>query len=372
MKISVVKENLLHAVSAIGPIVPTKSTMPSLYNILLEAEKGEEGGLKMVATDLDISLSYRIQATVAKSGATTIPARKLGEIVRELPNAPVSIEQIDDKVKIVCGKSSFILTTIPKSDFPAFPEKSFKGAFKVSNAVMRKLVSSTSYATGRDEDRPILKGIFWEINKDESSMVSTNGHRLAKMVCKEKTNVSEPMNVVVHPKALEMIEKLCSEDGSVEVVIDESHLGIRENDTIILSRLIEGTYPNYEQVIPFYNNKNVVLDTEKLNEALRRMIIMANTVTHRVRLYFKNNLLNISVKTEDLGEGEETIDVEYKDEPLEIYFNGSYLVDVLKYMECEQVKFCMQTSESGILIVPASESENQRHLNVIMPLKVTE
>ena len=372
MKISVVKENLLKAVNAISPIVPTRSTMPALYNILLEAEEGEEGGLKIVATDLDISLSHKLKANVKKSGAITIPARKLGEIVRELPNAPVSIEQIDEKVKIVCDKSSFILPSIPKSDFPAFPEKSFEGAFTVSNAIMSKLVSSTSYAAGKDDDRPILKGILWEINKDESSMVSTNGHRLAKMVYKEKTNVSEPLNVVVPPKALEMVEKLCSEDGSVEVVIDGSHLGIRENDTVIFSRLIEGTYPNYEQVIPFHNNKTAVIDTEKLNETLRRMLILANTATYRVRLYFKDNLLNVSVKTEDLGEGEDTVEMEYKDEPLEIYFNGSYLLDVLKYLGSEQVKICMQNSESGILLVPASESEKQRHLNVIMPLKVTE
>ena len=372
MKISVVKENLLHAVNAIGPIVPTKSITPVLYNILLEAEEGKEGGLKMGATDLDISLSYRIKASVKKSGAITIPARKLGEIVRELPNAPVSIEQIDEKVKIVCGKSNFILPSMPKSDFPAFPEKSFEGAFTVSNAIMRKLVSSTSYATGKDEDRPILKGILWEIQKDESSMVSTNGHRLAKMVCKEETNVSEPLNVVVPPKALEMVEKLCSEDGCVQIVIDGNHLGIRENDTVIFSRLIEGTYPNYEQVIPFYNNKIAVIDVEKFNETLRRMLIMSNTVTHRVRLYFKDNLLDVSVKTEEFGEGEETVDMEYKDEPMEIYFNGSYLLDVLKYLEGEQVKICMQNSESGILIVPASESEKQRYLNVIMPLKVTE
>ena len=372
MKISVAKENLLHAVNAISPVVPTKSITPALYNILLEAEEGEEGGLKMVATDLDISLSYRIKANVKKGGATTIPAKKLGEIVRELPNAPVTIETKEDKVKIVCGKSSFILPSIPKSDFPAFPDKSFDGAFTVSNPVMRKLVSSTSYAAGKDEDRPILKGILWEIKKDESSMVSTNGHRLAKIVYKEETKVSEPLNVVVPPKALEMVEKLCSEEGSVEIVVDGNHLGIRENEVVIFSRLIEGTYPNYEQVIPFYNNKIAVIDTEKLNEALRRMLILANTVTHRVRLYIKENQLNVSVKTEELGEGEETIDVEYKEEPLEIYFNGSYLLDVLKYSESEQVKMCMQTSETGILIVPASESENQRYLNVIMPLKVTE
>ncbi|MBW1696430.1 MAG: DNA polymerase III subunit beta [Deltaproteobacteria bacterium] len=372
MKISVAKENLLHAVSAISPVVPAKSTMPVIYNILLEAEEGEEAGLKMAATDLDLSLSYRIKANVKKSGSTTIPAKKLGEIVRELPNAPVTIETKEDKVKILCDKSSFILPSIPKSDFPSFPGKSFDGAFSVSNPVMRKLVSSTSYATGKDDDRPILKGILWEIKKDESSMVATNGHRLAKMVCKEKTNVSEPLNVVVPPKALEMVENLCSEEGSVEIVVDGTHLGIREKDVLVFCRLIEGTYPNYEQVIPFYNNKIAIIDTEKLNEALRRMLILANTVTHRVRLYFKDNLLNVSVKTEDLGEGEETIDVEYTEEPLEIYFNGSYLLDVLKYLESEQVKICMQTSETGILIVPAEERENQRYLNVIMPLKVSE
>ena len=372
MKISVVKDNLLHAVSALSPIVPTKSTMPVLYNILLEAEAGENGGLKLIATDLDISLSYRIKATVEKSGSTTISARKLGEILRELPNAPVALEQIDEKVKIVCEKSSFILPSLPKSDYPVFPDKSFEGAFSIPNATLRKLVNSSSYAAGKDDDRPILKGILWEITREESSMVCTNGHRLAKMVCVEEMKVEEPVSVVVPPKALEMAEKLCSPEGSVEVVIDGNHLGLRENDTVIFSRLIEGTYPNYEQVIPFYNNRIAIVDTAKVSEALRRMLILANTTTHRVRLYFSANQVNVSVKTEDLGEGEENIEAEYKEEPLEIYFNGSYLVDVLKFLDCEQVKICMQTSESGILIVPAKESERQRYLNVIMPLKVSE
>ena len=372
MKISVVKDGLLQAVSALSPVVPTKSTMPALYNILLEAESDDGGSLKLVATDLDISLSNRIKATVEKTGAITIPARKLGEILRELPNAPVLIEQVEERVRIVCEKSSFILPSLPKSDYPQFPTRSFEGAFSVTNAVMRKTVLSTSYATGREEDRQILKGILWEISPEESSMVSTNGHRLAKMVCREDTGVTQSLSVVVPPKALEMVEKLCSQDGRVEVVVDGSHIGIREAETVIFSRLIEGTYPNYEQVIPYHNNRIAIVDTEKLSEALRRMLILANTVTHRVRLYFQPESLNVSVKTEDLGEGEETIDADYKGEPLEIYFNGSYLLDVLKYIESEQVKLCMQTSESGILIVPAAETEQQRYLNVIMPLKVSD
>jgi len=372
MKISVVKDNLLQAVSAISPVVPTKSTMPVLYNILLEADEEDGGSLRLLATDLDISLSYRIKATVAKAGSITIPARKLGEILRELPNAPVTVEQVGERVKIVCEKSSFLLPSLPRSDYPQFPSKSFEGAFTVSNAVMRKTVSSTSYATGREDDRQILKGILWEISQEESSMASTNGHRLAKMVCREGTGVSEPLSVVVPPKALEMVEKLCSQEGRVQVVVSENHLGIREGDTVIFSRLIEGNYPNYEQVIPYHNNRIAIIETEKFSEALRRMLILANTVTHRVRLLFQNGSLNVSVKTEDLGEGEETIEADYQGESIEIYFNGSYLVDVLKYIESEQVKICMQTNESGILIVPAAESEGQRYLNVIMPLKVAE
>ncbi|HUU27327.1 MAG TPA: DNA polymerase III subunit beta [archaeon] len=372
MKIRVAKENLLQAVNAVSPIVPAKSTMPILFNILIEADDGEAGYLKLIATDLDISLSYRIKATVEESGSITIPARKFGEIVRALPNSPIAIEKTDEKVKITCEKSNFILPGLPKSDYPSFPVKSFEGAYKFSNSTMRKLVATTSYAASKEDDRPILKGILWEIDKEESSMVGTNGHRLAKIVCKEKMDLETPISVVVPPKAMEMIEKLCSEQGQVEIVIDGRHIGIREDDIVIFSRLIEGTYPNYEQVIPLYNNKIAIVDTVKLEEALRRMLILANTVTHRIRLYFQEKQATVSVRTEEQGEGEETIEIDYTDEPLEIYFNGSYLTDVLKYVECEQVKICMQTSESGILVVPATESESQRYFNVIMPLKVSE
>ncbi len=372
MKISVVKNNFLHAVSALSPIVPTKSTIPALYNILLEASSDDGGSLKLIATDLDISLSQKIKATVEQEGAITITAKKLGEILRELPDSPVGIEQVDEKVKITCAKSNFILPSLPRSDYPVFPTKSFEGAFKVSNQLLRKLVNATSFATGRDEERQILKGLLWEIKPDEMSMVSTNGHRLAKMSCLTELKVDQAINVVVPPKALEIVEKLCTQDGEVEVVIDENHLGIREGDTVIFSRLIDGNYPNYEQVIPLHNKQIAIIDSEKMSEALRRMLILANTVTHRVSLKFSENSVNLSVRTEDLGEGEETIDADYQGDSLEIYFNGSYLIDMLKYNESDQVKICMQTSESGILAVPAVENEKQRYLNVIMPLKVTE
>ena len=372
MKISVAKEPLLHVVTAIGGIVPARSTMPILYNILLEAEEGQDGCLKLAGTDLDISLSYRMKATIERPGAITIPAKKFGEIVRVLPNSPINIEQTGDRIKIVCEKSSIVLPGLPKSDFPAFPEKSFDEALKISNAVMRKLVLHSSYSAGKEEDRQILKGVLWEIGKDEMSMVSTNGHRLAKMTVKESLGLKDSLSVVVPPKALELVDRLCSEDGQLEVVIDRNHIGIREDDVVIFSRLIEGTYPNYEQVIPFYNNKIALLDTQKLFDALRRMLILANTITHRIRMFFKDNQLKVSVSTEEVGEGEDLMEVDYQDEEMEIYFNGSYLIDVLKYIESDQVKICMESSESGILIVPAEESENERYLGVIMPLKVTE
>jgi DNA polymerase-3 subunit beta len=180
------------------------------------------------------------------------------------------------------------------------------------------------------------------------------------------------MNVVIPPKALEQVDRLCSEEGELEVVIDRNHIGIRENDVVIFSRLIEGTYPNYEQVIPFYNNKIAILDSQKLSDALRRMLILANTITHRIRLLFKEKQLKVSVSTEEVGEGEDLLEAEYQDEEMEIFFNGNYLLEMLKYVESEQVKICMESSESGILVVPAEESENERYLGVIMPLKVTD
>jgi DNA polymerase III subunit beta len=372
MKIIVAKEPLLHVVTAISGIVPAKSTMPILYNILIEAQDGQDGFLRLAGTDLDISISYRMKATIEKPGAITIPAKKFVEIVRTLPNSPITIEQTKDKVKIVCEKSSLVLPGLPKSDFPAFPEKSFDEAFKVSNAVMRKLVLNSSYSAGKDEDRQILKGVLWEIGKEEQSMVSTNGHRLAKMSIKENVGMSEAMSVVVPPKALEQVDRLCGEDGELEIVMDGNYIGIREGDVVIFSRLIEGTYPNYEQVIPFYNNKVALVDNQKLSDALRRMLILSNVVTHRIRLFFKDNQLQVSVSTEEVGEGEDLMEAEYQDEEIEIFFNGNYLLEVLKYIESEQVKICMETSESGILIVPAQEKENERYLGVIMPLKVTD
>lgn len=372
MKISVSKEHLLHAVNALNSIVPAKSTMPILYNILMEAKDKPEGSLRLLGTDLDISLSVSIPATVEEPGSLTIPAKKLGEIVRELPNSPIRIAQDGERAKINCEKSNFVLPGMPKSDFPAFPEKVFEGAIKINRNILSRLVEATSYATSHDDDRPILKGVFWELSPEESSMVSTNGHRLAKMVQKGEFEIDEKISVIVPPKALEMVDRLIAADSVVEVIIDRNHIGIRSGETIIFSRLIEGNYPNYEQVIPFYNDRIALIDTVRLSEALKRMLLLANSVTHRVCMRFESGSLNISARTEEVGEGDENLAVDYKQEPLEIYFNGNYLLDVLKYIEGDQVKMCMQTSESGILLTPAEESESQRYLNVIMPLKVTE
>lgn len=374
MKICVAKEPLLHAVTAISSIVPAKSTMPVLYNILLEAEEGPEGLFKLSATDLDVSLCYRMKATIDKPGAFTVQAKKLGEIIRELPaDSPITLEQSGQRVMIICEKIKMVLPGLPKSEFPEFPKKSFENAIRVPRALMSKLAVRSSYAANREDDRQILRGVLWEIGQDEMSMVSTNGHRLAKMTVKESVGVEQSMSVVVPPKALDLVDKLCGEESTLEVVIDSNHLAIREENVVIFSRLIEGVYPNYEQVIPFYNSKVAIVDCMKLTEALRLMLTVANTITHRVRLFFKDNMLKLSVSTEEVGEGQKEMDVEYQDEEeLEMFFNGHYMIEVLKNIESEQVKLCMQNSEAGILIVPAGESENESYIGVIMPLKVAD
>ena len=370
MKLSVSKEYLLKAVSAVGSIVPAKSTMPILQNVLLDAEETGESSLKLAGTDLDISLSYRIPATVDQSGSITVPARKLIDVVKVLPNEPIKIEKTGDQITIKCGKKNIKLPGLPRDDYPSFPQKDFSGALKVSNAVVRKLVSHSGYAAGTDDDRPILKGVFWEIFPDKMSMVSTNGHRLAKVELMESLGVEENISVVVPPKSLELVDKLFSDDGELEMVIDKNHIGIREGDIVIFSRLIEGTYPNYEQVIPFYNTKEAFVNTEALADSLRLMLTLANTITHRVRLQFGKEELIASVNTEDEATGNDSIPVEYDDEELEIYFNGNYLMDVLKFVPGERVKICMQSSESGILIVPGDDNEKEKYYSVIMPLKV--
>ncbi len=366
MKFTITREKLHEGLGAVAASIPSKTTLPVLSNILVEAMKD---GLRLSGTDLDIAVSTIIPAQVDQEGATTLPARKLVEIVRELPSAAIRFTASgEQRVQIECGRSRFKLLGLSRDEFPAFPAVKFEGAWKVAAKDLQKLIGHVAFAASTEESRPILNGVLWELRSDRMRMVATNGHRLARMDVPLKG--SGQADLIVPPKALDQIRRLYKPDEEIEIARSDNHLGFRSAGTQVYTRLIEGPYPNYEQVIPKENDKIMTADKAALAAALRRMSIVASDQTHRIRMAFANGTCKLSVTTPDLGEAQEEMTVAYEGDPLEIGFNAAYVLEVLKYMPTDEVRMSFKAPERAATCEPVGWDDPASYLSLVMPLRL--
>jgi DNA polymerase-3 subunit beta len=371
MKLTITREQLQEGLVAVAASVPAKTTLPILSNILFEATKD---GIRLSGTDLDISVSTTVSASVDQEGAITLPARKLVEIVRELPSAAIRLTASgEQRVTIECGRSKFRLLGLPREEFPAFPSVKFEGGWRTSSKDLQKLIAHVAFAASTEESRPILNGVLWELRPERMRMVATNGHRLARMdVPTPPAGSSATADLIVPPKALEQIRRLFKADEEVEIARSENHLGFRTPSTQIFTRLIEGPYPNYEQVIPRENDKSATADKAAFSAALRRMSIVASDQTHRIRMAFANGSCKLSVQTPDLGEAQEEITVSYEGDPLEIGFNASYLLEILKFIPTDEVRMTFKAPERAATCEPVGWNDPSSYLTLVMPLRLVD
>jgi len=370
MKFTITREKLHEGLGAVAASVPTKTTLPVLANILVEANKD---GLGLSATDLDISVSTTIPASVDQEGATTLPARKLVEIVKELPNASIRVTSSgEQRVQIECGRSKFKLLGLVRDEFPAFPSVKFDGGWKVAARELQKLIGHVAFAASTEESRPILNGVLWELRPDRMRMVATNGHRLARMDVPASGQGGSQADLIIPPKALEQIRRLFGGDEEIEIGRSDNHLGFRSATTQIYTRLIEGPYPNYEQVIPRENDKSLTADKAALAAALRRMSIVASDQTHRIRMAFTNGACKLSVQTPDLGEAQEELAVAYEGDALEIGFNAAYLLEILKFMPTDEVRMTFKAPERAATCEPVGWDDPASYLTLVMPLRLVD
>lgn len=368
MRFTITRENLQQGLAAVGASIPTKTTLPVLSNILVEAE-GD--GVRMSGTDLDISVALRVSADVEEDGALTVPARKLQELARELPEQPVQVSSKGDRIELICGKASFRLNGLPKDEFPTFPEVDFEENWSVPGKLLNRMIGQTAFAVSTEESRPILNGVLWRLHDGRMDMVATNGHRLARIGVPAESSGGPDRDLIVPPKALKQVERLFGTDSEVEVARSENHLGFRDGDTRVFTRLIEGPYPNYEQVIPKDNDKIAVIDRNPLERALRRMSVVASDQTHRVRLSFNGPILRLGVETPDLGEASEEMTADYRGEPLDIGFNAAYLLEVLGHVPTDEVKMSFKGPERATTLEPVGGDDGDpEYLCLVMPLRL--
>jgi DNA polymerase-3 subunit beta len=370
MRLTISREKLQEGLGAVTASIPAKTTLPVLANILVETT---ERGIRLSGTDLDIAVSTEVQADVESSGAVTIPAKKLSEIARELPPSPVKIAAVgEQRITLECGRSRFKLLGLPRDEFPNFPSISFENSWRIKSGDLQKLISHTSFAVSMEESRPILNGVLWELRSDRMAMVATNGHRLAKMDLGIESNAGTTHDLIVPPKALEQVRRLFPAEEELEIARGENHIGFRSPFTSVFTRLIEGPYPNYELVIPRDNDRVAVADKAALISALKRMSVVASDQTHRIRLSFNSGMLKFSVQTPDLGEAQDELPIRYTGDQLDIGFNASYLLEILRYIPTDEVKMTFKAPERAATLEPEAWSDSASYLCLVMPLRLVD
>lgn len=368
MRFTISREKLQEGLAAVTASIPAKTTLPVLANILIETT---ENGIRLAGTDLDIAVSTEVGADVEQAGAITVPAKKLAEIARELPSAPVKISATgEQRVTLECSRSRFRLLGLPRDEFPSFPAVKFDDAWRVRSGDLQNLISHTSFAASTEESRPILNGVLWELRPDRMRMVATNGHRLAKMELTIASVGAPASDLIVPPKALDQIRRLFPAEEELEIARGDNHLGFRSPFTAVYTRLIEGPYPNYEQVIPKDNDRVAQAEKNALTQAIRRMSIIASDQTHRVRLSFNAGMVKLAVQTPDLGEAQDEVPINYDGDPLDIGFNANYLLEILRYIPTDDVRLTFKAPERAATLEPEGWNENTKFLCLVMPLKL--
>jgi len=374
MKFTIGKDELLRGVGRIQSIVEKRNTMPILANVHIDVQKnGKEGVLELAATDLEVGIRSTHPADVKKPGRLTVSAKKFYEILRELPTEPIQLEATPNSyLSLRCARASFDLAGNAAEEYPALPALTPGETVSVAGLLLGQMIERTMYAASADETRYNLNGVFVEYIAETQKlrMVATDGHRLAyvdRPLGVELTGLGR--GVIIPRKGLAELKRLVDEDDSdeVELGFEGSSALVRKRGVTLSMRLIEGEFPNYRQVIPKPGKHQIVMPTEPLIQALRRVIVIAAERSRAVKLELGSGTLRLSSNNPDLGEAREELDVDYMGEELALAFNARYLLDALSFLGAKEVRLGLQDAVSPAQVAPADDPDS---LAVVMPMRL--
>ncbi len=367
MKLKIQKEAIQNALQSIQGIVDKKTTMPILSHFLLKVDKTAT----IMATDLDIALNGPLKAEIIQKGSLCIPAKKLFEIAREVEGEILLEAQDNNWIKVTSGKSTFKLMGLPEADFPALPEMSKSEELKIKADTIKDMIEKTIYATGESDTRYTLNGLLMHLipkkKKIEFKIVGTDGHRLSVISMKMEGEISEEKKLILPKKAAMELKKLIEgKSDDISIYISKNHIFFNIDDVVLTSRLIEGTYPNYDQVVPKGNDKEVVVEKVSFLKALRRTSIMSRERTNAVRLDLEDDKITLISMNPDIGEAREEIAAQYKGEQMTVGYNARYLMDILQAMTGESVLLLLQEPLSPTIL---QEPDKPDYTCVVMPMR---
>ena len=370
MEFSVTKSSLLNELSTTQGVVERKTTIPILSNLLVEARGSQ---LTITATDLELSIRTSCEAKIKKEGAGTIPAKKLLELVRLLPEGEIKVKLLDNHwVEIVSDRKKYKLVGMAKENFPALPSMPHT-LVKIPATILENLISKTKFAISMEESRYTLNGGLLILRPDTLAMVATDGHRLALAETDHKlAGLNGELKVLVPKKAMDEVEKLSSgsdSDVQIEFAKDESHLFFQAGHRLLISRILTGQFPNYEAVLPRDNSKHVVIERAELTDAVRRVSQLADQRSHAVKFAISKEGVELSASSPEYGEAKETIEKEYNGDPIAIGFNSSYMLDFLAAAADGPVSIELKDEQSAGQMRPLAD-ESYRYRYIIMPMRI--
>jgi DNA polymerase-3 subunit beta len=374
MELVVRKMDLLRELQLFQGIVERKNTIPILANVLIEAA---DGHVKLLATDLEVGLRSRCDASVAKSGSLTLPAKKLYEIIKALPETDIRIEEDRNGVKVAADRFASRMQTLPREDFPTLPDASGTASATLPRDVLKQMVGKTQFAITGEDTRYFLNGALFILRADAMSLVATDGHRLALVSVPRQPDPARPaaagddeVRVILPRKTLLELGRLLSEgEGDITYQRGENHLFFEIGGRLLISRMIDGQFPAFERVIPKSNDKRVEFDRDRLTAAVRRVALLSNERSRAVKFLIDGGKVEITSSSPEFGEAQEILMVDYTDTPVTICFNAQYVLDFLGVVETDTVALEFKDEMSQAVMKPIG-AEGYDYTYVIMPMRV--
>lgn len=365
MRFTLQREAFLKPLAQVVNVVERRQTLPVLANFLVQVQGGQ---LSLTGTDLEVEMVSRIAVEDAQDGETTIPARKLFEIIRALPDGSrITVSQTGDKITVQAGRSRFTLATLPANDFPSVDEVEATERVAVPEAALKELIERTAFAMAQQDVRYYLNGLLFDLRDKTLRCVATDGHRLALCETSLETSTGKRQIIVPRKGVTELQRLLEGGDREVELEVGRSHIRVKRDDVTFTSKLIDGRFPDYEAVIPIGADREVKVDREMLRAALQRAAILSNEKYRGVRVEVTPGQLKLSAHNPEQEEAQEEIEADTEVSDLAIGFNVNYLLDALSALRDEHVVIQLRDSNSSALVREAS-SEKSRH--VVMPLRL--
>ncbi len=367
MKATIERATLLKSLGHVQSVVERRNTIPILSNVLMEAR--DDGSIRLMATDLDLQVDESVPANVTQAGAITVSAHTFFDIVRKLPEgSQVELSAAEGKMQVVAGRSRFNLSTLPRDDFPVIAEGELPTRFELPAATLRQIIEKTRFAISSEETRYYLMGIFFHLIDDQLRAAATDGHRLARITVAKPDGADGMPDVIVPRKCVQELYRLLEElEGTVEISLSPTKIRFGLGSAILTSKLIDGTFPDYNRVIPTGNDKLLKLDPKSFSAGVDRVSTIASEKTRAVKISVDRDKVTLSVTSPENGVATEELAADYGSDGIEIGFNAKYLLDILGEIDGDIVEVHLADAAAPTLL---RENDKSNALYVLMPMRV--